>query len=312
MPVPTNISTSDDMNASLDIEFINNFNHDMDRLRELLGLFSVETIAAGTNLKMLKVAGELNNSKTAGSKESDTGSTPVQLGSSSGTAYVEGDEVALSKFSVTYEPVAEARAYPYRKMTTGAAILETGFENAVLRTDEKLQSLVRRGIVDQFFSFLGNGTGTASAKGLQACTAAVDAALGDAMENAGDSTERVIHFMSRQDAAEYLGAAQVTTQSLFGLTYLSSFLGVENVFLTSKLPKGTMYATPVENIHLFAVDFSALSKAGLSYATSEKSLIGVAHTTAYDHVSVETHVLTGATIFPEVKDYIVKGTIATK
>ena len=132
MPVPANISDSTAINASMDQEFIRNFEGDLDRLLEVLGIFGAETIAAGTTLKMLKVAGELNNSKTAGSKESATGDTAVQLGSSSGTAYVEGDEVALSKFTATYEPAGEAEAFPYRRMTTHKAIQQSGYVNAVL------------------------------------------------------------------------------------------------------------------------------------------------------------------------------------
>jgi len=154
MPVPANISDSTAINASMDQEFIRNFEGDLDRLLEVLGIFGAETIAAGTTLKMLKVAGELNNSKTAGSKESATGDTAVQLGSSSGTAYVEGDEVALSKFTATYEPVGEAEAFPYRRMTTHKAIQQSGYVNAVLKTDKHMASLVRRSIVSQFFSFL--------------------------------------------------------------------------------------------------------------------------------------------------------------
>ena len=62
MPVPANISDSTAINASMDQEFIRNFEGDLDRLLEVLGIFGAETIAAGTTLKMLKVAGELNNS----------------------------------------------------------------------------------------------------------------------------------------------------------------------------------------------------------------------------------------------------------
>ena len=53
----------------------------------------------------------------------------------------------------------------------------------------------------------------------------------------------------------------------------------------------------------------ALGQAGLSYNVQAGSLIGVAHEAAYDRVSAETHVVTGATLFPEVVDYIVKGTV---
>lgn len=307
-----NTSDAAALNAALDQEFIANFTQDMDRLAEILGIFGTETIAAGSTLKMLKVTGTLNNAKTDASKADGTGTGAVTLGSSSGTAYVEGDEVALSKFSAQHEAVAEAVARPYRKLTTAAAIQRSGYEAAVLKTDQKMASLVRNDIVAQLFAFLANGTGTASGKGLQACAANVDAALGDALETNGDSTSRVIHFVSRQDAAEYIGNATITDQSAFGLTYLESFVGLTNVFLTNKVAKGTIYATPAENLHIFASDMSALSRAGLAYATDAGGLIGVAHAPAYDRVSVETNILTGATIFPEVKDYIVKGTISAK
>lgn len=312
MATIANTSDSAALNAALDQEFVKNFQGDATRLMEILGIFGVETVAAGTALKMLKVTGALNNSKTDASKSSDTGATAVTLGSSSGTAYVEGDEVALSKFSAEYEAVGEVTARPYRKMTTAAAIQKSGYVNAVLKTDQKMESLLYADVVSQFFKFLATATGTATGKGLQACAANVDATLGDTLETNGDSTSRIIHFVSRQDAAEYIGGATITDQSAFGLTYLENFLGLTNVFLTNKVVNGTMYATPAENLHLFGTDYSALAQAGLPYATDADGLIGIAHTPAYDHVSVETNVLTGCTIFPEVKDYIVKGTISAK
>lgn len=312
MATIANTSDSAALNAALDQEFVKNFQGDATRLMEILGIFGVETVAAGTALKMLKVTGALNNSKTDASKSSDTGATAVTLGSSSGTAYVEGDEVALSKFSAEYEAVGEVTARPYRKMTTAAAIQKSGYVNAVLKTDQKMESLLYADVVSQFFTFLATATGTATGKGLQACAANVDATLGDTLETNGDSTSRIIHFVSRQDAAEYIGGATITDQSAFGLTYLENFLGLTNVFLTNKVAKGTMYATPAENLHLFGTDYSALAQAGLPYATDADGLIGIAHTPAYDRVSVETNVLTGCTIFPEVKDYIVKGTISAK
>ena len=236
----------------------------------------------------------------------------MTLGSSSGTAYVEGDEVALSKFSAEYEAVAEVYGVPYRKMTTANAIQKSGYVNAVLKTDQKMLSLVRGGIVSDFFDFLGNGTGTASGKGLQAALAAADATLGDALEDNGDEAGRIIHFVNRQDAAAYLGNAAITDQTVFGMTSLQNFLGVADVFLTNKVSAGGLYVTPVENVHIFGIDFADLASAGLTYATDAAGLIGVAHGPAYDHVSVETNIMVGCKMFPEVKDYIVKGTIASK
>ena len=309
MAVPANIGTAADVNAALDQEFIENFQHDYDRLSEILGIFAPETVAAGTTLKMLKVTGVLNDEKTVGTQTGADAGSAVTLGSSSGVAYVEGDEVALSRFTAAYEAVAEAVARPYRKMTTAAAIQKSGHVAAVMKTDQKMLSLVRLGIVDDFFKFLANGTGTSTGKGLQLALAKADAALGDALESGNDEAGRVVHFVNRQDAADYLGNAAITDQNVFGMTYLQNFLGVSDVFLTNKVAAGSLYVTPVENVHMFGVDFSSLASAGLPYATEGSGLIGVAHAPAYDHVSVETNVLVGCTMFPEVKDYIVKGKV---
>lgn len=309
MGVPANLTDAAALNASFDKEFVKNFQGESDRLAEILGIFAPEIKPAGTALKMLKVTGELNNAKTDATTTLP-GTGTFALGSSSGSKYVEGDEVALSKFNASLEAVGEIKLKPYRKMTSIHGVDKAGVANAVLATDSKMLSMVRADVVKDFFTLLGTGTGSASAKGLQLAAATTDAKLADALEKNGDATQRIIHFVSREDAAAYLGAAPITTQNVFGMTYLQNFLGMTDVFLTSQCAKGTMYATPVENIHIFGADFGAYAAAGLPYETSSNGLIGVAHTPAYDHVSVETNVLTGMLLFPEVKDYIYKTTIS--
>ncbi len=295
MAAPNNLITTSDMNVALDREFILNFEGDYDRLAEILGIFAPERMAAGTALYQLKVTGTLNNDKD------DNGS--------SGSSYVEGDLVNLSKYTATKEPIGAIAPKPYRKATSGANILKNGYEIAVMKTDQKMQSHIRADIIKEFFAFMAKGTGEAAGTGLQEAAAMVDAKLGDTMETNGDEGGKVIHFINRTDAAKYIGAAPITTQTMFGMTYLQNFLGMTDVFLTNKVASGTMYATPAENIHIFTVDFGELARADLSYQQSDSGLIGVAHTPAYDHVSTETNVLTGMLLFPEVKDYIVKGTI---
>lgn len=296
MAAPTNLITTADMNVALDREFILNFEGDYDRLAEVLGIFAPERMAAGTALYQLKVSGQLNDAKD------DNGS--------SGSAYVEGDVVSLSKYSATKEPIGAITPKPYRKATSGANILKNGYEVAVMKTDQKMQSHIRASILKEFFDFLSKGTAEATGTTLQEAAAMVDAKLGDTMEANGDEGGKTIHFINRTDAAKYLGSAPITTQTMFGLAYLENFLGMTDVFLTSKVPSGTMYATPAENIHVFTVDFGELARADLAYQQSDNGLIGVTHAPAYDRVSAETHVLTGMMLFPEVKDYIVKGTIA--
>lgn len=285
-----------DMATALDVEMIRNFNQEYDRLADILGIVSPEVVAAGTALYQYTLTGELNNA--AGE------------GSSSGSAYIEGDKVALSKYTLTKEAIGEIPLKPYARLTTAAAILKSGYENAILRTDKKMLQQVRAGIIADFFTFLANGTGEATGTNLQGALAFAAAKLGDTLETNGDAAEDYVYFVNRQDIAGYLANASITTQTVFGMDYLENFLGVSNIFATSKVAKGTLYCTPASNIHFYGVDFSTLDQAGLDYVTMDGGLIGVSHEPEKDRVSTRTDVLTGALMLAEVKDYIVKATIS--
>lgn len=296
MAAKTNIIKAEDIDGALSVEFIKHFRGDYDRLAEIMGIFGVETRAAGTALYQYTVSGSLNNAATDAS--------------SSGTAYVEGDEVALSKYTVSKSSIGDLAPIPYRKMTTAKAILLDGYEKSVLATDAKMLSQIRAQIINQFFTFLMNGTGrpdeSATVNTLQKALAYGDAALENAMETNGDTSDgRFVHFMSRNDAAAYLANASITTQTLFGMTYLENFLGVERVFLTNKVTDGLVFALPAENIHAYGIDFGELLRGGLVYQVDSNGLIGVAHKGAYDYASAETDVMTGLQLVPEVLDYIV-------
>ena len=286
MAVLDNTVLAANIAAAQDIEMIQNFKGDVDRLSEILGIFGAEVVAAGTTMYQYSVTGSLSTSTV-----------------------VEGDEVPLSEYNVTKTPVDSIAVKPYRKLTTAQALLKGGYENAIAKTDRKMLAQVRSGILADFFTFLGKGTGTASGAGLQAAFAQGDAELRDTMETNGDESEALVHFVNPFDIADYLGRANVTTQTVFGMQYLESFLGVENIFVTNRVTAGTMYVTPVDNIHLYGVDFGSLADAGLTYTVQDGSLIGVHHTPAYNRTAAETYVLTGALMLAEIKDYIVKVTI---
>lgn len=334
-----NIITTDDVVAALDAEFIANFRGEYDRFAEIIGLFPVERRVAGTALYQYAVNGSLNDGefsltsdesvvdgKTYYTRSGSEGAytyekvddpktasiaSYYELTAASGKNYVEGDFIARSHYSVTKTPYGEIEFTPYAKQTTAQAILKGGFTQAVLRTDRKMIKQIRTSILTDMFAALDNGTGTASGVGLQAALAMVDAVLGDTMETNGDDDGgEVVHFVNRLDAATYLGNAKITTQNTFGLTYLENFLGVERVLLTNKVAKGTVIATPVENIHVYGLDFNALGEAGLTYESEEYGLVGVHHAADYDYASAETFVVRGATFLPEITDYIIKGTVA--
>lgn len=286
MAVLDNTILAENVAKAQDIEMLQNFKGDTDRLTEILGIFRPEIVAAGTTMYMYTVTGQL-----------------------SATSVAEGDEVPLSEYSVSKKPVDSITIKPYRKLTTAQAILKGTYEDAVARTDRKMLSQVRAGIITDFFTFMGKGTGTATGAGLQAAFAQGDAKLRDTLETNGDSSESLVHFVNPFDIADHLAGAEVTVQNVFGMQYLQGFMGVDHIFVTNKVAKGTMYVTPVENIHVYGVDFSELAAAGLEFTVMEGSLIGVHHKPAYNRTSAETYVLAGALMIAEIEDYIVKVTI---
>lgn len=300
MAVRDNTITKANTVAALDQDMVENFTHEFDRFAEIIGLFSVETVAAGTALYQYTVTGSLDNTSSG-----DDGT--------SGTGYVEGDFVKRSKYTVTKDAIGEVTFIPYAKQTTAQAILKGGFENAVARTDRKALQEMRSAILTDFFTALNASgiTTTSPASGaddwsLQQTLAYTAATLGDVMETAGDEGDAV-YFVNRQDAAAYLGKANITTQDTFGMTYLADFLGVKNVLLTNKVASGSVFATPVENIHVYGIDFGTLGASGLDYETDAMGLIGVHHEAEYNFASADTHLVRAATFLPEIKTFIVKG-----
>ena len=292
-----NIITTTDVVAALNEEFIRNFRGEYDRFAEMIGLFPVQAMPAGTALYQLQVTGALDNTSSGAA-------------GTSGTGYVEGDFIKRSHYAVTKVPYGEIEFSPYAKQTTAQAILKGGFEQSIIRTDAKMLSQMRAAILTDMFTALNNGTGTATGVGLQAALAMADAALGNAMETNGDEGGTILHFVNREDAAEYLGQTPVTMQTAFGLSYLENFLGVQNVLLTNKVTKGNLIVTPAENIHVYGLDFGSLGEAGLVYESDDFGLIGVHHAADYDHASAETYAVRGANFLPEVLNYIIKGTVA--
>lgn len=286
MAVLTNTITTADINAALDVELASKFNAEFSKLREFMGIFGVERAHAGQALYKLTVTGSL-----------------------SGATVAEGDEVPLSKYTVTKTPVGEIEISPFRKLTTAQAILKNGYVGAIARTDEKMLAQVRQAIMQSFFGMLGAGVVPVNVENLQEAIAKAGAAALDAVEQAGDTASGLVYFINRQVAADYLANAPITMQNVFGMTYLENFLGAERVFVSSYVPSNAVYCTPIENIHLYGADWSALAESGLEYYPTDEGLVGIHHEGNYARTSSETFILMGAKLFPEVTNYITSAII---
>ena len=282
--VDTNTIKAADLAKVRDVDFAERFSTDLSTLMKMLGVTRKIEKKAGETLKVYKVTGTLASGAVA-----------------------EGDVIPLSKYQTTYESIGEATLKKWRKVTTAEAISEKGYGQAVNDTNNKMLKDIQKGIRGDFVSFLGTGTGSANGNGLQAALAQVWGKLQVLFE---DTSIQAVYFMNPLDVADYLGTAQVTTQTAFGMSYIENFLGMGNVILASDVPKGKIYATAAENVVLYYIPVNSGDMGQAFALTSDATgLVGIHTGPTYDNLSAETVAASGVGLFAEKLDGIVIGTI---
>ncbi len=265
-------------------EFVEIFQGDLRKLTEALGITRKIQKESGSVLKAMKVTGTLEN-----------GEIP------------EGEIIPLSEFATTWEPIGEITLKKWRKSTSIEAINDKGYDQAVTKTTDKMIKLIQRGIRSDFFTFLATGTRTATGDGFQDTLANAWGQLQVIFE---DTDVQPVFFMNPLDLAAYLGSAQISTQVLFGMTYIKNFLGLGDVFLNSDVPKGKIYATVKENIVLYYVNAAAADiNEGFQFTTDQTGLIGIHEYPDYDRDTVNDSVVSGIKLFAENLYGVVVGTI---
>ncbi len=269
-----------------DVDFTARFATGLDTLMKMLGVTRKIEKKAGEVLKAYKVTGTLENGTVA-----------------------EGEVIPLSKYNTTYTPIGEATLHKWRKVTTAEAISEKGYGQAVNDTNDKMLKDIQKGIRKDFVTFLGTGTGEATGVGLQAAMAQVWGQMQVLFE---DTAIETVYFMNPLDVADYLGSAQVTTQTAFGMSYIENFLGMGTAILASDIPKGKIYATAAENIVLYYIPVTSSDMAmAFDLTADETGLIGIHTGATYDNLSAETVAASGVGLFAEKLDGIVVGTITS-
>jgi hypothetical protein len=267
--------------ADFNIQFVEG----LKKLTEALGITRKIPVQEGATLKQVVVTGTLEDGNVA-----------------------EGELIPLSKYETEEVAVGEVKLNKWRKGTTAEAILKGGYDQAVGATTDKMVKDIQKGIRGDLFTFMATGSGTATGNGLQAALANAWGKLAVLFDD--DAVESA-YFLNPMDVADYLGSAQVTMQTAFGMTYIENFLGLGDVFLNSNVPEGKFYATAKENIVMYYVNVatSELARA-FGLTTDETGYIGINEYPDKDTARVMDLVMSGITFFPERKDGIVVGTIA--
>ena len=140
---------------------------------------------------------------------------------------------------------------------------------------------------------------------------------GKAVRGCVDETIILPKFANILDAYAYLGAADITVQTQFGINYVKDFMGYSTLFLlpAAQIARGKVLATPVENIDLYYIDpgDSEFAKLGLQYTVQgETNLIGFHAQGNYSTAVGESYALMGMALWAEYLDGIAAIDIGTE
>lgn len=284
MAAETNTIMAADLAKAREVEFTYRFGESIKKLMEALGVTRKIPKEAGTTLKAYKATGELQD-----------GSVP------------EGELIPLSHYKTEPVSIEEIELKKWRKQTTAEAIIEKGYNQAVVETTDKMLSDVQKGVRKSFFDFVATGTGVAEGATFQATLAQAWGQLQVLFE---DDEISSVYFMNPLDVADYLATAQITLQNAFGMKYVEDFLGLGTVFFNSSVPKGKIYATAVDNLVLYYVPVNGADLGeAFNFTSDETGLIGIHEQPDYDYATVKNTVLSGIRLFAERIDGVVVGTI---
>jgi hypothetical protein len=283
MAVIENTTLTTDLEPAISIDHTSRLVENIQSLQEVLGITEMQPMAAGTQIKQYKLT-KVNS--------------PDQV--------AEGEVINLTKIKRTLANTYELKLNKYRRLTTAEDIQKVGHDTAVNKTDGKLIGEVRKDIKANFFTMLGTGTGTAKGTNLQTTLSALWGKLKIRYEDI-DATP--VFFINPEDVADYLGTAQITMQTVFGLNYIESFLGLGTAILSSKITKGAPVATVKENLNGAYVPASGDVAQDFGLTFDESGLVGMCHNIASDRASIDTLILSGALFYPEELDGVFKGTI---
>lgn len=279
-----NTVKSADLAKVRDVDFTERFTTGIETLMKMLGVTRKIEKKAGEILKVYKVTGTLEDGVVS-----------------------EGEIIPLSKYKTEYTPIGEATLNKWRKETTAEAISEKGYGQAVNDTNNKMLKDIQKGIRSKFVNFLATGTGEATGVGLQATMAQTWGQMQVLFE---DTAVETVHFINPLDIADYLGSAQVTTQTAFGMSYIENFLNMGTAILAADVPKGKVYTTAADNIVLYYIPVSSSDMAQAFDLTSDATgLVGIHTGAIYNNMTAETVAASGVGLFAEKLDGIVIGTI---
>ncbi len=221
----------------------------------------------------------------------------------------EGEEIPYSAATVLTKDYAPINVEKYAKGVSIESINEHGYDDAINLTDKEFLAELQNNVTERFYTYLQTGTLADTATTFQSALAKAQGDVRNKWKVMHRGITDIVGFCNILDAYDYLGGANISVQSEFGMNYIENFIGYKKLFLLSddECPQGTVMATPVENLVLYHVspDDSDFARAGLEYTTDGKTnLIGFHVQGNYGTAVSESFALMGLTLFAEYLDGI--------
>ena len=271
-----------------EVDFVTRFADNWDALRNILGIMRPIRKAPGTQLI------------------SYTADIALESGE-----VKPGNVIPYSKTTISQAAKGDIKVKKYAKAVTIEEVDKYGAAIAIEKSDDAFLAKLQNEVLNNFYTFLNTGSLTGEAATWQAALAKAQGEVLNKFAAMQKEVTAVVGFANILDAYEYLGAAEITVQTRFGVQYVEDFLGYSALFLLPepRVARGTVLATAVENMDLYYIDpaDSDYAKLGLNYTTQgETNLIGFHAQGNYSTAVGESYALMGMALWAEYLDGIAK------
>lgn len=276
------------------IDFVSRFTSNVKALMDVIGITRLEKEVPGAELRVLRGKVTLVNG-----------------------AVGEGEEIPYSLGEVEEEPIGKATMEKYCKAVSAESIQKHGYAVAVQKTDNAFLNKLQNIITGKFYTFLATGELEVAEDTFQMALSMAKGAVLDKFSSMDLDATDVVAFVNTEDIYTYLGGAPISTQTVFGMQYIKDFLGYNTVFICDKtrVPRGTIYATPVENLMVDYIDpaSSDFAAAGLEFTVDgDTPFIGFHTEGNYRTLVSENTAIMGIYLLAEYIDGVAVATFPKK
>lgn len=279
-----------------EVDFVTRFNDNWDALRNIMGIMRPIRKAPGTSL--------ISYTADVALEDGDVGA---------------GEVIPYSKATITQATKDDLSIKKYAKAVPIEDVDKYGAEIAVEKSDDAFLTKLQNVVLGNFYTFLNTGSLTGTAATWQAALAKAQGEVLNKFAGMAKDVTSVVGFANILDAYDYLGAADISVQTQFGLNYVKDFMGYSTLFLlpttvsgNTAIARNTVIATPVENIDLYYADpgDSEFARLGLNYTVQgETNLIGFHAQGNYSTAVGESYAIMGMKLWAEYLDGIAKITV---